>query len=137
MHTNVIEVTFDSAHRLYEYEGKCHNVHGHTYVAILTIESNVLSGTGFVMDFGITKKWLKGWIDVYWDHATLLWDQDPLFKVMSAHTKIYSMGQEPTAENMAEALFAEAVEFLHMYGDIQVRSVGIKETPTTTAIYTL
>lgn len=29
------EFTFDAAHHLHDYEGKCKNLHGHTYRAVL------------------------------------------------------------------------------------------------------
>ncbi len=136
MYSNVIEVTFDSAHRLYDYEGKCHNLHGHTYTAIITLKSATLRGTGFVVDFGEIKKWLKEWLDAYWDHATVLKYDDPLIRALGPYTKIYSMEKEPTAENMAEALFMEVREKMLSYEGVWVSSVGIKETPTTTAFYT-
>lgn len=135
MYRNDIEITFDSAHRLYNYEGKCHNLHGHTYTAIIKLESETLRGAGFVLDFGEVKTWLRGWIDAYWDHATLLKYDDPLIRVLGSHTQTYAMGEEPTAENMAKALFCEVREEIRKYDDVRVSSVGIKETPTTTAYY--
>lgn len=35
------EITFDSAHMLSNYEGKCSNLHGHTYKLQVTLKGDV------------------------------------------------------------------------------------------------
>lgn len=63
------EVTFDSAHLLSNYKGKCHNLHGHTYRLQVTLEGEV-GETGMVMDF----KELDGYIHQVtesYDHAII------------------------------------------------------------------
>jgi 6-pyruvoyltetrahydropterin/6-carboxytetrahydropterin synthase len=55
-----IEVTFDAAHRLPSYEGKCHFLHGHRFTAIVCIASSELKDSGFVIDFVDLKKLVKG-----------------------------------------------------------------------------
>ncbi|HEX9058876.1 MAG TPA: 6-carboxytetrahydropterin synthase QueD, partial [Clostridia bacterium] len=42
--------TFDCAHHLNEYEGKCKNIHGHTYKLEVTVKGPVQKN-GLVMDF--------------------------------------------------------------------------------------
>jgi 6-pyruvoyltetrahydropterin/6-carboxytetrahydropterin synthase len=42
--------TFDSAHHLKDYEGKCKNIHGHTYKLEVTVKG-VPDNNGLVMDF--------------------------------------------------------------------------------------
>lgn len=42
--------TFDSAHHLNDYNGKCKNIHGHTYKLEVTIKG-VPDKNGLVMDF--------------------------------------------------------------------------------------
>jgi 6-pyruvoyltetrahydropterin/6-carboxytetrahydropterin synthase len=49
---------FDAAHSLPGYEGKCANLHGHTYRVEMVIEGPV-GEDGFVMDFYRLKKILK------------------------------------------------------------------------------
>jgi 6-pyruvoyltetrahydropterin/6-carboxytetrahydropterin synthase len=41
---------FDSAHRLNDYDGKCKNIHGHTYKLEVTI-AGIRDENGIVMDF--------------------------------------------------------------------------------------
>lgn len=42
--------TFDCAHHLNDYEGKCRNVHGHTYKLEVTVKG-VTDKNGLVIDF--------------------------------------------------------------------------------------
>jgi 6-pyruvoyltetrahydropterin/6-carboxytetrahydropterin synthase len=42
--------TFDSAHHLIDYVGKCRNIHGHTYKLEVTVRGAVLAD-GIVIDF--------------------------------------------------------------------------------------
>lgn len=46
--------TFDSAHNLIKYNGKCENLHGHTYKLEVTVEG-VLDSEGMIIDFAILK----------------------------------------------------------------------------------
>jgi 6-pyruvoyltetrahydropterin/6-carboxytetrahydropterin synthase len=47
------EFTFDAAHNLPNYHGKCERLHGHTYRIQVTIESPVDPETGMALDFAI------------------------------------------------------------------------------------
>jgi len=44
------EFTFDSAHKIVDYQGKCENLHGHTYRLIVTVQGE-LKRDGMVLDF--------------------------------------------------------------------------------------
>jgi 6-pyruvoyltetrahydropterin/6-carboxytetrahydropterin synthase len=50
---------FDAAHSLPGYQGKCANLHGHTYRVEMVIDGPV-GADGFVMDFYRLKKILAG-----------------------------------------------------------------------------
>ena len=71
-----IEFTFDSGHRLLDYNGKCAYPHGHTYRAEVFIESQSLNDLGLVYDFTDLKDKIKTWVDENWDHAFLVNSQD-------------------------------------------------------------
>jgi len=45
-------VTFDAAHRLPNYAGKCSNLHGHRWTLHVTLSGPLEVQSGFVMDFG-------------------------------------------------------------------------------------
>ena len=46
-----IETTFDSGHRLLDYDGKCAYPHGHTYRAEVFLGGAALDPQGLVFDF--------------------------------------------------------------------------------------
>lgn len=50
------EFTFDAAHHLHDYEGKCKNLHGHTYRVVLGL-SGYTDERGLMIDFGDKKKY--------------------------------------------------------------------------------
>lgn len=64
------EFTFDASHHLHAYEGKCKNLHGHTYKAVFGI-SGFTNEIGLVIDFGDIKKIWKEEIEIYLDHRYL------------------------------------------------------------------
>ncbi|MBM4014523.1 MAG: 6-carboxytetrahydropterin synthase QueD [Planctomycetes bacterium] len=47
------EFTFDSAHNLPNYHGKCERLHGHTYRLQVTIAAPIDAATGMALDFAI------------------------------------------------------------------------------------
>lgn len=49
------DIKFDCAHMLSGYEGKCANLHGHTYHGTVTIEGKVNSN-GMVLDYNKIKQ---------------------------------------------------------------------------------
>jgi len=46
------EFTFDSCHKLLDYDGKCANLHGHTYHLQISLKRRINPKTGMVIDFG-------------------------------------------------------------------------------------
>ena len=61
------DFSFDAAHFLTQYHGKCEHLHGHTYKLRVTVEGKVQSN-GLVIDFGILKKIVKEQILDKYDH---------------------------------------------------------------------
>ena len=64
------EFTFDSAHFLKDYHGKCENLHGHTYRMRVTIEGEP-KANGLIMDFADIKKTVNEKIIDIWDHKLI------------------------------------------------------------------
>jgi 6-pyruvoyltetrahydropterin/6-carboxytetrahydropterin synthase len=64
------EFTFDAAHHLHCYEGKCKNLHGHTYKLIISI-SGFVDSIGISVDFGDIKKIYEEEIKEKLDHRYL------------------------------------------------------------------
>ena len=63
----VKEIKFDCAHMLSFYDGKCSNLHGHTYHGSVTIEGQSNPNTFMVLDYNT----IKEVVDVL-DHAVLI-----------------------------------------------------------------
>ncbi len=64
------DFTFDAAHFLTRYHGKCEHLHGHTYKLRVTVEGKVQEN-GLVLDFGILKKIVKEQVLNKYDHRSL------------------------------------------------------------------
>jgi 6-pyruvoyltetrahydropterin/6-carboxytetrahydropterin synthase len=84
---------FSSAHFLRDYDGKCRNLHGHTYKVAVTVKGEKLNDIGVMADFVELKKHLETVLKPL-DHACL----NDL-----AHFK----KTNPTAENIAKYIFDE------------------------------
>ena len=64
--------TFDSSHMLDGHDGKCQNLHGHTYKLEITVSGSPIEGgakDGMVMDFSDLKRTVKQHIIEPFDHA--------------------------------------------------------------------
>ena len=114
MHLIRIEISFDSGHRLLDYEGKCAFPHGHTYRAEIFLESATLDTLGLVHDFTDLKDRVKGWIDDNWDHAFLVNSRDAELiagLASSAKGRLYQFhGENPSCEVMSRELFKQVRE---------------------------
>lgn len=101
--------TFETAHVLYNYDGKCKNMHGHSYKLFVTVKGNPINNlddpkNGMVVDFGDIKTIVKSEIIDQWDHAVLINALSPhkelgLDLESKGHKVIYCDFQ-PTCENM-------------------------------------
>lgn len=71
MYQLTTHASFDSAHFLSGYEGKCSNIHGHRWKLEITVQSETLEQTGqirgMVVDFGQLKDDIKKLADEF-DH---------------------------------------------------------------------
>ncbi|MEG6566702.1 6-carboxytetrahydropterin synthase QueD [Thermoanaerobacterium saccharolyticum] len=62
--------TFDSAHNLTKYNGKCENLHGHTYKLEVTVEGS-MDDEGMVIDFAQLKAIVDSEVVKKLDHTYL------------------------------------------------------------------
>ena len=132
------KIEFDSAHRVMKHESKCRHLHGHRYVAEVTVCSDHLDELGRVIDFSLIKSIVGGWVDDYWDHGTIANKEDEglIDLCLQSGWKLYTIEGNPTAENMSEYLFKKATELLRPYG-IGVMQVRLYETPNCWADFDL
>ena len=131
------EASFDGAHFLSGYEGKCSNLHGHRWRVILNIEAEELQAEGqqrgMVVDFGDVKSALKKETD-YFDH-TFIYEEGSLKETTVAALKdenflMRVVPFRPTAENFSKYFY----EKFTSYG-FKVAEVTVYETPNNCASY--
>ncbi|MDZ5761042.1 6-pyruvoyl trahydropterin synthase family protein [Lyticum sinuosum] len=128
---------FSAAHRIYNHNGKCRNLHGHQYKAEITFFSDKLNQMGMVIDFGDIKSKVGGWIMKNWDHNTILGINDyDLGKNISSITgqNIYYMSCPPTAEAMAYHMLHDIIPNLIIFEDFLCDNKELiykKELPKT------
>ena len=103
------QFNFETGHALYGYDGKCKNVHGHSYKLSVTVigkpivdRSNVKFG--MVIDFTDLKKIVKEEIVDQFDHATVFNETTPhieLAKELKTRGHhVILVDYQPTSENM-------------------------------------
>ena len=133
----VKEVRWEAAHRLFPYIGRCANIHGHSWRAIFTFQKENVNDTGMVIDFTNVKKVVRKWIDAKWDHACILCYVDPLVTSLNiTDNKIFTLGGNPTSENMAKFLFDFFTKtFQGIDSELKLESVEVFESATSSAIY--
>ncbi len=105
--------TFDSAHHLMDYEGKCKNIHGHTYKLEVTLKGTV-EKSGMVIDFHDMDRIVEDEVISYVDHRYLndifdfnptcenislwIWDKlDDFFKEMPCSLEKVLLWETPTS----------------------------------------
>jgi 6-pyruvoyltetrahydropterin/6-carboxytetrahydropterin synthase len=127
------EMRFDAAHRLFRnYQGKCANNHGHSWVVTLHLTGEELDDKDMLIDFQELKV-LKSWIDDQMDHATILWENDPMADyIRQSGQRLYITVKNPTSEHIAEIIFHKAIEIFES-SRIKVACVEVNETCTTGA----
>jgi len=123
------EFTWDMAHRLTFHDGKCKNLHGHTYKVRIECKGNP-DANGIIVDFYDIKEAWKKWDDRL-DHATIVYEHDVnLLKYLTDNKlKHYSIAMETTAENMA-LMFGRSLS-----GDLPISKITVWETSTCCASY--
>lgn len=103
------QFSFETAHVLYNYDGKCKNMHGHSYKLFVTVKGEPLQDlshakNGMVVDFGDIKAIVKRQIIEPWDHGVLVNALSPhkqLGEDLQAQGhKVIFCPYQPTCENM-------------------------------------
>ena len=131
------KASFDAAHFLKDYEGKCKNIHGHRWKVIVEIAKEALETEGpkrgMVLDFGDLKAVLKELCNEL-DHS-LIYESGSLKKttVQALQEEDFRMIEVPfipTAENFAKYFYDRMKE-----QQIPVHRVEVYETPNNFAAY--
>lgn len=127
-----------AGHRVVGHEGKCKNLHGHSYRIHFTLSCNdtQLDDVGRVLDFGIIKLLLCEWLEDNWDHKFLVWFKDPKRDALVAidNTVVWTEFN-PTAENMAMYLVKEIGPSLLSRHGATLTKCTVEETRKCSATY--
>lgn len=137
MYSLKTEHSFDSAHFLSGYEGKCSNIHGHRWRVIIEVyEASVENQgqiRGMIVDFGTLKSQVKAEADLF-DHALIIEKNTLMEKTIEAlkeeKFKIIEVDFRPTAENFAKYFYDKFTELGY-----KVKEAVVYETPNNCASY--
>ncbi|WP_282088385.1 6-pyruvoyl trahydropterin synthase family protein [Aquimarina algiphila] len=134
------QFSFETGHALYGYDGKCRNVHGHSYKLSVTVIGTPISDTshvklGMVIDFGDLKKIVKEDIEDVFDHATVFNKNTPHVELAKelqdrGHNVIL-VDYQPTSENMVIDFSKKIKDRLPE--NIKLHSLKLQETETSYA----
>ncbi len=134
------QFSFETGHALYGYDGKCRNVHGHSYKLSVTvigtpIDDNNNVKYGMVIDFGDLKKIVKEDIVDVFDHATVFNKNTPHVELakelQDRDHNVLLVDYQPTSEMMVID-FAEKIK-KRLPENIQLHSLKLQETATSYA----
>lgn len=134
------QFSFETGHALYGYDGKCKNVHGHSYKLSVTVIGSPIQDAshvkyGMVIDFGDLKKIVKTEIVDVFDHATVFNKNTPHVELakelQSRGHNVLLVDYQPTSEMMVVD-FAEKIK-KYLPSNITLHSLRLQETETSFA----
>lgn len=134
------QFSFETGHALYGYDGKCRNVHGHSYKLRVTVIGEPISDKnhvkyGMVIDFSDLKKIVKEKIVDIFDHATVFNKNTPHIELarelQDRDHSVILVDYQPTSENMIQD-FAQIIK-AELPAHIQLFSLRLQETESSFA----
>ena len=134
------QFSFETGHALYGYDGKCKNVHGHSYRLDVTVIGSPITDSsnvkyGMVIDFSDLKKIAKEEIVDVFDHATVFNKNtqhvDLARELKSRGHNVLLVDYQPTSEMMVID-FAEKIKS-RLPKNIKLHSLKLQETATSFA----
>lgn len=134
------QFSFETGHALYGYDGKCKNVHGHSYKLSVTVIGTPITDSnnvkfGMVIDFSDLKKIVREEIVDVFDHATVFNKNTPHIELAqelkSRGHHIILVDYQPTSENMVID-FAKKIQD-RLPNNIQLHSLKLQETESSFA----
>lgn len=131
------EYSWEMAHRISNHQGKCWNIHGHSYVCVVFLGRSGLDINGMVVDYYKLDIVMKPLIEEL-DHCCIVYTEDKLLcdimtfiePLNSKKMKFVLVPFETTAENIAKYIYDKVREKLDC-----VESVVVKETKKCGASY--
>ena len=134
------QFTFETGHALYGYDGKCKNVHGHSYKLFVTVIGSPIQDSsnvkyGMVIDFSDLKKIVKTEIVDVFDHATVFNKNTPHVELANeleirGHN-VLLVDYQPTSEMMVIDFATKIKKYLPE--NIRLYSLRLQETDSSFA----
>jgi 6-pyruvoyltetrahydropterin/6-carboxytetrahydropterin synthase len=134
------QFSFETGHALYGYDGKCKNVHGHSYKLSVTVIGQPIADAsnvkfGMVIDFTDLKKVVKEEIVDVFDHATVFNQNTPHVELAKelkdrGHHVIL-VDYQPTSEMMVID-FVEKIKN-RLPENIKLHAIKLQETDSSFA----
>ncbi|WP_196886950.1 6-pyruvoyl trahydropterin synthase family protein [Aureivirga sp. CE67] len=131
---------FEAGHALFGYDGKCKNVHGHSYKLSVTVIGKPITDMdnvkcGMVIDFGDLKRIVKQEIVDKFDHATVFNKNTPHIELANelkarGHD-VRLVDYQPTSEMML--IDFAAIINAKLPENIKLHSLRLQETGTSHA----
>ncbi len=141
IHKSVIRLTkqftFESAHALWNYDGPCRNIHGHSYILFVTVKGVAANEAdnpkqGMLLDFSDLKRIVNTQVVDIFDHALIVNANTPHRK-LSGHAdlgaRVMAVNYQPTCENMVVDIAARISQALPEH--VQLHSLKLHETATS------
>ena len=141
---NKIRITkkfdFETGHALHGYDGKCRNVHGHSYKLFVTVIGTPISDVnhvknGMVIDFTDLKTIVKSEIEDVFDHATVFNKNTPHVELakelLDRGHNVILVDYQPTSEMMILDFAVKIKDRLPE--NIKLHSLKLQETESSFA----
>jgi len=130
---------FEASHRVMNCAStRCsQNIHGHSFIVEVILESGTLDNGDMVMDFGLLKPTVGKLFD-WLDHSIMVWshDDDVMALANTINERVVYMPFNTTAENLSKMFFMcisnilSQTEFKNGETDVTVHAVRVHETAT-------
>ena len=133
------EFSFEMAHALWNYDGPCRNVHGHSYRLFVTLIGKPLEESGnpkngMVIDFSDLKKIVRREIVEVFDHSVVVsrnFDKGKTEMFSNLFGNTVLVDYQPTCENLVSDFAARIAAQLP--DEIRLHSLKLYETATSYA----
>lgn len=133
------EFHFEAAHALWNYDGPCKNIHGHSYKLIVTVMGIPMNDlnhpkNGMLVDFADLKKTVNQLIINPFDHAVLInriSDMESFYTTKEMFDKMLVLDYQPTCENLLLDIVNRLKDSFPQ--NVELHSVRLYETATSFA----
>lgn len=99
------QFSFEMAHALTDYPGKCRNIHGHSYRLEVAVTGNRSESSGMVIDFKLLKDIVNRTVVEPLDHCLVLsehTDEELKRLLKKEFEKVKIVPFQPSTENLLE-----------------------------------